>query len=195
MLELSKDAVHASIPARDWLINSRVRFDCAMVLVHRHQVRELLESGSPVMTNLFCDGSPSSGFEQFVCVENTTWRSGSYCRLLPVHFLNYGFAGLTGKVYAILWMIFLSVGPSVERMRWRLSTISGITSDGGTEARIADVADCLGAFYQFIGAPLRCEKLEFLFPTCVFSPGWHHRMDNILREDRHMVNLTPSLSY
>ena len=56
------------------------------------------------MLYYFFDGSPSSGFGQFVCHEFLLTSTGQWWnRLLPVLFLNYGEAGTTFKIFALLW--------------------------------------------------------------------------------------------
>ena len=143
---------------------------------------EWMLTGTDVYFNIFADGSPSSGFEQFVCVENATTPEYWCSRLLLVSVLHYGAGNLTSKVFAILWKMYVETGPNVDLLRWRLWNTRIACSDQGTEGYIANALDCLNDFLMWIGSPLRAQPTEYLFPLCICSPGWHHRWDHVLEE-------------
>ena len=85
------------------------------------------------------------------------------CRSAPEFCQRRYFAGVRighdllsalGKTIALLWQIFLQIGPDFNLMRQFCSSVAGICSDLGTERLIARGADILIDFFNFIGAPV-----------------------------------------
>ena len=131
----------------------------------------------------FADGSPASGFEAYIVVEQYEGQLERWNRLCPMVFLGFGWTGLTAKVYALLWKIFLEIGPDVPALRWKLRHTRGFITDQGTEADLADCSDVLPDFLRWIGFNGEIPPPEdFLFPLALWSCGWHHKFDNIALE-------------
>ena len=88
----------------------------------------------------------------------------------------------SGKCYALLWQIFLEVGPSYTRMRNFLSMVRVILSDFGVEHLIPNIADILPGFLEVLSIPypVYCRH-QFLFPNCVPNAGWHHVFDGLVK--------------
>lgn len=70
----------------------------------------------------------------------------------------------TGKAFALLWQIFLQVGPSYKKLRLWLSRVTCILTDCGAERKIPDMRDILPEFLDAIGVkyPMGC-RMEYLF--------------------------------
>ncbi len=80
----------------------------------------------------------------------------------PVTYLGFGLMGLSCKVWAILWVLFLSVGPHPERMRWKLTCIFSFCTDWGTEVEIVNSRDCLPELLVAIGVLESVAQIEGL---------------------------------
>jgi hypothetical protein len=166
-------------PAKTYLTESRVIFDMAMMLLMRNAYHGHFERDSEFWLYLFADGSPASGFEAFVAIEQMVKDFCYAVRVLPVVYLGYGHMSLADKVFSYLWTLFLETGPFVDRLRWRLARVRGWTTDWGVESGICDVEDLLPAFLAVIGVAGFVPKLRFLFPNAIWFPGWHHLWDGI----------------
>ena len=90
---------------------------------------------------------------------------------------------LLGKVVTLLWAIFLIIGPDYHAMRTFLDLVTFILSDYGTEKGIVDFPDVLLDFLAAIDVkvPTDAERLPFLFPHGIHSPGWEHSIDGLVR--------------
>jgi hypothetical protein len=90
-----------------------------------------------------------------------------------------------GKCFALLWMIWLMVGPSFRAVRAFCDRVTFIVSDYGSEHKIPDLPDLLPDFFQKIGvdipAPIADIRQKFLFPQGLLLPGWHHVFDGLVR--------------
>ena len=108
-----------------------------MALVMRTVFSDLMDAENLIDLYMFCDGSPSSGYEVFMAVE---WRIGlvQWRRQLLITFLGYGSMGLTDKLFSLLWDIFVECGPNEELLRWRLACIKGFCTDRGVEKGLCD---------------------------------------------------------
>ena len=182
--EAAAENIASRLPMRDWLVRGRIRFDATVTLFMRHVFRTLMLTAAAVVLTLFVDGSPTSGYEAFLAVENMSSPCQWWSRQLPIAFLDYGAGNLTSKIFQLLFKIYCETGPDTVLMRWRLRHTRFVCSDQGTESGIADAADILNDFYIWLGSPCRVEPTRFLFPLCVYSAGWHHRFDHILIEVR-----------
>jgi len=173
-------------PSHSFLRKQRILLDCACMLLQRHEWQSYRARGDSIDAHWFFDGSPSSGYEALVGVEQCV-INGVVCkpRNFPIVYLGYGHQALRDKVFGMLHVLLLEVGPSVEALRYRLSKVTGMITDWGVESQLADVGDSLGEFLAASGcreAAAQCDKLEFLFPHCVWMPGWHHSWDTTLRQ-------------
>jgi hypothetical protein len=131
---------------------------------------------------MFADGSPASGFEAFICIEQMFSNGCFDSRILPVVYLGYGFQSLADKLFAFLWTVFLEIGPFPELIRKRLLRIRGWTTDWGTESGICNTADVLPQFLHAIGYQHPVPQQLYMFPRAVWVPGWHHLWDGVAKD-------------
>ena len=102
-------------------------------------------------------------------------------RLLPVVALERSLLDVLGKAAALLWQLWLIVGPTFEALRFACSRVRCICSDFGTESHLANLADALPDFWAMIAPKMPPEPcLAFSFPRALQVPGWKHLWDNIL---------------
>lgn len=100
----------------------------------------------------------------------------------------------TGKAFALLWQIFLQVGPSYKKLRLWLSRVTCILTDCGAERKIPDMRDILPEFLDAIGVkyPMGC-RMEYLFPNALPAIGWHHVLDGVLQWGLNSLDFFPLL--
>ena len=140
-----------------------------------------------VTINIYIDASPQwKGLELFAGSFDLIVQSvGHYSvrRYFPQVRIGPYLFNLWGKTFALLWMIWLLVGPTFEACRAFCGRVRFITSDYGTEHKMIDVADCLIDFFKFIGKsiPKTAKALQHLFPMGCIIPGWHHLFDGVIR--------------
>jgi hypothetical protein len=169
------------------LRKARVRLDSVAMLLFR-----CFFAGLTVATSyniyLFTDGSPQwRGTELFATsFDLITTGSGEWVhsrRLMPVLKLGIYMATACGKCFAILWKIFLIVGPSFNRIRLFLSRVRSITSDMGVERMIVDLPDVFIQFCHLVGipVPVGASPCTRLFPRGIQAPDWMHIFDILLR--------------
>ena len=162
----SGDELARRLPTQHLLVHSRVRFDVAMQLTMRAVWMWCSLHEPWCMTFLWADGSPTSGYEAFVVFEQFVGRHRVWQRLLAIGFLGFGFMHLNAIIFALLHKLWIETG-TVSLMRWRLKMARALTTDFGTEERIADSGDLLPEFLAHIGwgnaAPVShtCSHLRF----------------------------------
>lgn len=93
-------------------------------------------------------------------------------------------ADALSKTVALLWQIWLMVGPSFSRVRQFCDRVRSITTDMGVERLIAGQPDCLVEFYEcWLKARLPADidrGRKFLFPRAIEVGGWKHLFDNLI---------------
>lgn len=177
-----------AIPA-ELLRRARVRLDCTAMLLSRRLWSSLcdhkgLDGSSAPSVYLFTDASPQwRGLELFASTAD--WLHGGRLtrRMLPLVALDKAFMDATGKCIAMLWQLYLEIGPGVERFRAFCNRVRSVTTDQGVERMIADYPCILKDFF-FLVEP-RCKvpesESEWLFPRAVPMPGWNHLWDLVIR--------------
>ena len=179
-------------PGRHFLAKARLKFDMVAALMARHFFRKVMSQGLRCDFTYFFDGSPASGYESLSCIENAVIAGRISVRRLPVTFVGYGHANALCKAMNFLWCLFLETGPYPEILRWKLRCCRGLTTDRGTERFLCDLPDVLPNFLSSIGAEAEsCPPEEFLFPRGLWTPGWHHTFDNIIK---HSLSCAPWFS-
>ena len=95
---------------------------------------------------------------------------GTKIRLLaPSVSLGKDMMGHVGKTIAMLWQIFLLVGPHFDDMRLFLNHLGGFTSDYGAEHLMVDAHDLLGDFLEAVGLRFQqglTKQEHTLMPFC-----------------------------
>jgi hypothetical protein len=92
-------------------------------------------------------------------------------------------ADAVSKCIALLWQIFLMVGPLFEDVRRFCCRVRSITTDMGVERQLATMVDCLPDFYRIwlkVKLPASTPVLKRLFPRSLQIGGWKHLWDNVI---------------
>lgn len=168
------------------LNKSRVRLDCAAMLLHRRWWAVQLQSGEPISVHLLCDSSPQwRGVELFAATFDIVVGGRLVQRLAPLVSLGKTQLDLSGKVAALLWQAFLLTGPSFASLKDFCGAVRSVTADLGTERLLADCGSCLGHFFKamFPNEPSEEEDAPgmSLFEYALFAPGFRHMVDNWLQ--------------
>ena len=102
--------------------------------------------------------------------------------MMPVLSFERHMLDARSKTLALLFQIWLLVGPSAEKMIRFLSRVRCILTDMGTERLMANMVDCLPELFQLMGAPAQGQpRRTHTFDLCLQSPGWMHQWDVILK--------------
>lgn len=99
-------------------------------------------------------------------------------RLLPPVALEACHMDGFSKSVALLWAIFLLVGPEEKQVRSFCNRVVAICSDSGVEAQVVDYMDFLVPFFEYIGGkPGALLEQDYLFPIAMRAQGWRHAWD------------------
>ena len=98
-------------------------------------------------TSLWIDGSPSSGYEALICVEELVSKTRKWSRTLAITYLGYGYMSLSCKLFSFLWKLWCE-SLSVPLLRYHLRLYRFVISDFGREAQVADARDCVPEFLE-----------------------------------------------
>ena len=87
-----------------------------------------------------------------------------------------------GKLTALLWQIWLQVGPDFDACRVFCNNVFGVLTDLGTEENIPRHPDCLIEFFEFLKCPIPrgAVRQRRLFPRALPLAGWQHTWDGVL---------------
>ena len=168
----------------DCLRKARVRLDCVCMNLFRFFWASL--DIANVDIHLFADGSPQwRGLELFAVSADFCFGEGQIIRkLLPCVSLPRCMADALSKTVALLWQIYLMVGPSFARVRQFCDRVRSFTTDMGVERLMAGMPDCLVEFYEVwlnSQLPVHIDRgRKFLFPRAIEVGGWKHLFDNLI---------------
>ena len=173
----------------------RIKLDCCCNLLFR----ELFES-IPDHCDIFIylDSSPQvRGQELFAASwEIFDGKRDEFVisrRLMPLVGLGRDFLDATGKTLALLWLVFLLVGPTWQAMRRFCCMVKAIVTDMGTERLIHCSLDILPDFFELmLNSSEHVPLVPRLFPNCLSMPGWQHGWDLILRRTLLSLPFFPS---
>lgn len=103
-------------------------------------------------------------------------------RLMPMIALQRGALDAIGKSLALVWVIWLLVGPHIDQVIHFCNRVRSICTDMGTERKIATMPDIVVEFYQLLlGCKVSVADRGRLFPMALQSPGWQHGWDLVLQ--------------
>lgn len=197
----SADRLVAGLPRvhPEVLRKARVRLDCmAMVLFRSFWQAQVQQLGIGMLPNIyiFADASPQwRGLELYASSFDMLIGATIAHRLFPMLSLDKDLLDAAGKCLALVWQIFLLAGPSYFFVRLFCSRVRSITTDQGTERKLADFAQVLPGFYQMIDAAYRVRDespMEHLFPRALAMPGWMHLWDLMLRRGLSSLPFFPT---
>ena len=177
------------------LRQARTRLDIVCMNLFRQLWRLLSDS---VCVFLYLDSSPQAGGVELFAVSFELWAlDGSVPfmrRLMPVILLPRTFWDASGKLVALLWCIWLLVGPRPDDVLQFVRAIRSITTDLGTERMLAVMPDTLPDFFSLLlgyrkhGLPDR----RFTFDLALQVPGWMHSWDVIVKRSLSSLSWFPS---
>ena len=168
------------------LRQARVRVDCVAMLVYRlfyKHLAESLEHASCLNVYLFADASPQwRGAELFASTFELFDGVTFIRKLLPVVSLSKTQLDAIGKCLALLWQIFLVVGPLTFWIRHFCKRVRAITTDMGVERLVVDMPDCVSELMQLHDPEFIEPAVEgYLFPRALQMPGWKHQFDLLIK--------------
>ena len=161
---------------------SRVKLDCVANLLFRGVFQRLPDA---LDIFVYLDSSPqvrgnelfAASFEIYNRADDSWWFDRRHMRLVA---LGRDFLDAAGKTMALLWAIWLMVGPCWQQMRRFCSMIRVILTDMGTERLIYSMVDLLTDFFELmLGMVPDIPRLPRMFPNCISMPGWMHGWDVI----------------
>lgn len=170
------------------LRKSRVRMDLVAMLMFRRFWSSLVGTvgHERLSIYLYADASPQwRGLELYASSFEVFDGKVYQRRLLPMISLDRSFQDAAGKCLALLWQVFLVVGPSFEMVRLFCSRVRSITTDQGVERLLVDYPAFLGKFFALVDPaykpPDDMDDSTWLFPQAVAIPGWMHLWDLEIR--------------
>lgn len=120
---------------------ARMRLDCTAMLVWRRFWAQTMAAASDrVQVYIFCDASPTwRGVELWAASFDLYDGERFLRRLFPCVALSSQMVDAVGKTMALLWQIFLLVGPSIDMVRRFCGRVRGIVTDMGVERKICNM--------------------------------------------------------
>ena len=187
--DLYKDIDHISA---ERLRIARTRIDMLVCLMWRAFFQQA--DWRNIWLHLFADGSPQwRGTEMYAVSIDMNANGWRQRRLLPCATLSRGSQDALSKVFAVLWQLFLIIGPSFALLRAACNRVMSITTDSGAERLLSSHRDVLRAFFRGIGGRLAPTDVaqDLLFPQSLRRTGWRHAWDLLLRKGLSMLDWWP----
>lgn len=162
---------------------ARIKLDCLSLMLFRLMFRNLTN----IAIYIYLDSSPQTRGHELFAASFEVWDlSGQFPferRLFTLLSLPRDYLDASGKALALLWAIFLLVGPHYADVRRFCDSIICIVTDMGTERLIARIPNFLEDFYSLllnvqIKNPIH---RQYLLPFAMQSPGWQHGWDIVLK--------------
>ena len=174
---------------------ARVRVDCIANNLFRRFWQTLPDD---IDIFIYLDSSPQVCGQELFAASFELWdRHGQVPfarKLMPLVALMRDYLDAAGKAIALLWCIFLLVGPCPEQLIRFCDRVRCIVTDMGTERLIARCVDCLPEFFSIMlgVSTLELPDRSHLFPLALQSPGWMHGWDVILRRGLASLSFFPA---
>ena len=137
--------------------------------------------------HLYSDASPVTGVELQGMILDIMYIDDTLDPfVLPGVCLAHGAFGLFSKAFALLWALFLIIGPWEHGLSFVLGSIRSITTDMGGEIKLLDVPNILPAFLQFIRGVALADLVSSvdltsrLFKRALRISGWSHMFGNLM---------------
>ena len=129
------------------LDRARVRLDCTCMLLHRALMDYYPQTCYEDDINFYMciDSSPQHRGLELFAVSVDIVVNGEYSRRLwPLISIEHHMLDTLGKCIAVLWCVFLMVGPTFSRMQWFCRRVRSITHDMGPNGKcIRTMISCL----------------------------------------------------
>lgn len=173
---------------REILRTARVRIDVVAMLYFRAMWAKL--DLSQVSIHIWIDGSPQwRGLEMFSASMDLFVGDRVERRLLPCIALKSSQMDSLNKCVALLYGIWLLVGPSAEALRAFTSRVVSICSDSGVERGVVDMEDLVGDLLWLISGKVQPQPLPGaqLFPLAIRAQGWKHVLDGAIKNSLETI--------
>ena len=175
------------------LRSARIRLDIVSMLLFRAYFKSLDLSTTHI--HIWIDGSPQwRGVEMFAMSFDLIIGNRVERRLFPVLTLRVCQLDATSKTLALLWGIWLLVGPEAHHVRAFCRCVRSICTDAGVERLVVSMDDFIDEFIRKMNGKVRepLKSPELLFPKAVKSPGWRHCWDVLIRRGLVQLEWFPS---
>ena len=182
----------------DTMRRARVRLDMTCCLAFRDYWRKLLEERTPISICVYTDGSPQWRGKELIAttveLHTQPFSEAPFTMMLPLIHIGSDLLKSSGKLFALLWQVFLVVGPVYTRLRKFTEAIVSFTTDLGTERMLSSMPDLLGEFCRHVCIPVPASARDRLraFPRSVLAPGWHHIWDGLVQRGLNSLAWFPS---
>ena len=188
-----RDVDHASTST---LRRSIMKMDAVSCLVERREFAAFFQEDKVRSVHFYADGSPVVGHELQAMMMDLVLRDGTLTHhILPAVTLGYAMTSALDKMLALLWVLWLVLGPSATVLLKCLELCISVTTDQGTEASMVDVVDIAAAFMKSLaGGPIHAlgdlVRIDRpLLPRAMRIPGWQHMCAGL---SKYVCKLSPS---
>ena len=96
------------------------------------------------------------------------------------------------KAFALLWQLFLILGPDASTLRAACDSIVAFITDSGAERLINNMHDIIPAFMKAIGCWQRARRTSRTFSFALRSQGWKHLCDVVMQRGFEKLPWWPS---
>ena len=145
--------------------STRIKLDTVAYNLFRQLWKRLIDDR--ICIYMYLDSSPQlRGEELFAVSFELHDPSGKLLwerRLAPLIALQRDFFDACGKALALVWIIFLLVGPAVESIVRFCGCVRSITTDMGTERKLARFPCIIADFYELmLGVSCSAKQITFV---------------------------------
>ena len=177
------------------LRSARIRLDVVACNLFRKVWSELVPD--TINIYLYLDSSPQvRGEELFALSIELRDPAGNYPwerRLAPMIAIQKDYFDAVGKSLALVYLIWLLVGPTASQVIRFCDRVRGIVTDMGTERKIARSPCLISDYFDLmLDAPVQIPFRLYLFPLAVSSPGWMHGWDVVMQRSLASLSFFPS---
>ena len=176
---------------------ARPRLDVVACCLFRKVWSELVPDSINIY--LYLDSSPQvRGEELFALSVELRDPAGNYPwerRLAPMVALQKDYFDAIGKGLALVWILWLLVGPAPEQLIRFCDRVRGVVTDMGTERKIARLPCLISDFYEImleVRMPVQLPFRLYLFPLALSSPGWMHGWDVVMQRGLASLSFFPA---
>jgi hypothetical protein len=170
---------------------ARTRLDVTAMLIFRRFFETLPVEDLAIY--IWCDSSPQwRGLELFASTFEISMPGFCIRRAFPFITPALGLSSFA-KGVALLWQIFLTVGPSFLLMRRFCNAVCGFCTDMGAERLICTSVDMLVEFFYLIRDKndYSDQGQTFMYPNGLQIYGWRHKWDTVLRRALSQLSWFP----
>jgi hypothetical protein len=187
-------------PSSPSLNEARIKLDAVTLQIERRQLQYLLKNKRETLqsAHVYTDASPVTGNElQGMLLELCFVCGLIQTIVLPGVMMHYGACAVVDKCVALLWALFLVVGPEFELLNFLVSMITSTTTDMGTELGVGDCPDILHTLLRRItGVPMAMlegttDGRSRLLKHSLKIAGWYHHFENLTEYDCNQIDRWP----